>query len=284
MPYPIPPWETRTVGELREQFEVERELARRLREASDRRGLYGRVYDEFLQRVPHYRFAQSNLGAQSAVLVALQLRLLDPFLLSRPRFLEVGGAGCGLTVELSRRLPRVIAIEAGSGMIDGVESTRNLEIIVRDTPPYPLTDGCVDLAFSSHLIEHLLPADALLHLREIRRLLAPGGRYVCVTPNRLWGPHDVSRYFSDEPEGLHLREYTHNELLGLMKKAGFRNRRIIAHLGGTGAVIPHIASRALEAALAITPTSFRRRALDVLSRGRTAPMRLLEQVIVIGSC
>src|SRR5215212_158900 len=204
MPHPIPPEEPRTAGQLREQFEIERELARRLREARDSRGLYSAVYDELLRRVPHHpAAARKQDDAARGALVALQLRLLEPFLASRPRFLEVGGGDLALAIELSARLPRVIAIEAGSEILAGLDAA-NVEIVVTDTPPYPLPDGCVDLAFSSHMIEHLRPDDALLHLREIRRLLAPGGRYVCVTPNRLWGPHDISRYFSDVPEGLHL--------------------------------------------------------------------------------
>lgn len=278
MPQPIPPWEHRSIDELRRQFDIERELAQRLRDAADRGGLYSSVYEEFLRRVPHYREEQHDQAAMDA-LVALQLRLLDPFLASRPRFLEVGGAGGALTSELSRRLPRVIAIEAAA---PDTAPPPNVEVIVTDSPPYPLPDGCVDLAFSSHVIEHLVPADAFFHLREMRRLLAPYGQYVCVTPNRLWGPHDVSRYFTDRPEGLHLREYTHNALIRLMKKAGFQSCRAIARLGTTGDRPSHLVTRSVEALLAPVPPAQRRSLLQKLSRGRAEPLRFLEQVIVVG--
>jgi SAM-dependent methyltransferase len=276
MPQPVPAWETRSIEELRRQFDVERELAARLREARDRRGLYTEVYDEFLRRVPHYR---THDAALNATLVALQLRLLEPFLKSRPRFLEVGGAGAALTTRLADRLPRVIAVEATPIETAAVK----VEVVVCDTPPYPIPDGSVDLAFSSHTIEHLVPADVLLHLQEMRRVLSPGGRYVCVTPNRLWGPHDVSRYFSDTPAGLHLHEYTHNELLGLMVSAGFRTPRIIARLGGTGGLVPHLVLRAVEGILGMLPVATRRSLLEWLSRGRQAPLRFLEQVMVVGT-
>jgi SAM-dependent methyltransferase len=283
MPHPIPPEETRSVDQLRQQFDVERELARRLRDAVETRGMYSDVYDELLRRVPHHPALtqKSDEGARSA-LVALQLRLLEPFLVSRPRFLEVGGGNCALPIALSRRLPRVIAIEAVHEILEGPDAT-NVELIVSDTPPYALPDACVDLAFSSHFIEHLRSQDALRHLHEVRRLLAPEGRYLCVTPNRLWGPHDVSRYFTDAPEGLHLHEYTHNELLRLMKRAGFRRVRVIAGLGRLDSLLPHLGTRVIEGFLAVAPVGVRRRALDVLSRGRHAPLRLFEQVIVIGS-
>ncbi|HEX8615941.1 MAG TPA: methyltransferase domain-containing protein [Thermoanaerobaculia bacterium] len=283
MPHPIPPEEPRSIEQLRQQYDVERELARRLHEASETRGMYSAVYDELLRRVPHHpAVAQKTDAATQAAVVALQLRLLEPFLAARPRYLEVGSGDCALAIELSRRLPRVIAIEAGSEILSGIDAAANVEIVVSDTPPYPLPDASVDLAFSSHVIEHLTPRDAMLHLRDIRRLLAPGGRYVCVTPNRLWGPHDVSRYFSDVPQGLHLREYTHNALLRLLRRAGFRRARVVARLGELDSLRSHLATRVVEGVLAVAPAAIRRRALEALSRGLHAPLRKFEQVIVVG--
>jgi SAM-dependent methyltransferase len=280
MPHPIPPEETRSIEQLRQQYDVERELARRLHEATETRGMYTDVYDELLRRVPHHpAVAQKSDAATQAALVGLFLQVLEPFLADRPRYLEVGSGDCALAIELSKRLPRVIAIEAGSEIVSGLDAS-NVEIVVSDTPPYPLPDATVDLAFSSHVIEHLTPADALLHMKEIRRLLAPGGRYVCVTPNRLWGPHDVSRYFSDVPEGLHLREYTHNELLRLLRRAGFRKGRVVARLGELDSF--SLETRMIEGLLTVAPTGIRRRWLDVLSRGMHAPLRRFEQVIVVG--
>lgn len=281
MPHPIPPEETRSIDQLRLQYDVERELARRLHEATETRGLYSAVYDELLRRVPHHpAVAQKSDAATQAALVALYLRLLEPFLVSQPRYLEVGSGDCALAIELSKRLPRVIAIEAGSEILSELDGAAKVEIVVSDTPPYPLPDATVDLAFSSHVIEHLTPADALLHMKEIRRLLAPDGRYVCVTPNRLWGPHDVSRYFSDVPEGLHLREYTHNELLRLLRRAGFRKGRVVGRLGEVDS--GSLGTRVIEGMLTVAPIGLRRRALDALSRGMHAPLRRFEQVIVVG--
>jgi len=284
MPHPIPPHETRTVEQLREQLTVERDLARRLREAPETRGLYSAVYDEFLRRVPHHPSLtlKENPAAQTE-LVSLQLRLLEPFLTPRARCLEVGGGDCALAVELSRRVAQVIAIEAGTEISTGASAVPNLTVLVCDSPPYALPDGIADLAFSSHFIEHLRPDDALLHLREMHRLLAPGGRYVCVTPNRLWGPHDISRYFSDVPEGLHLHEYSHNELLRLLRRAGFRRARVISRIGASDRWLPHLGYRLLEALLSAPPHGVRRRALPALSGARRQPLRLLEQVIVTAS-
>ena len=75
---------------------------------------------------------------------------------------------------------------------------------------------------SNQVIEHLHPEDLEAHLRGAYSILKGGGRYVFCTPHRYTGPHDVSRVFkTDEPKGMHLREYTYQELVEAVKRAGF---------------------------------------------------------------
>ena len=71
--------------------------------------------------------------------------------------------------------------------------------------------GSIDVIYSNDVVEHLHEEDMLEQTSSIRRALTSGGVYVCVTPNRLSGPHDVSKHFSDKAEGFHLREYTVTE-------------------------------------------------------------------------
>src|SRR4051794_34537025 len=54
----------------------------------------------------------------------------------------------------------------------------------------PLADASIDLVISFELIEHLHRDDAVDHVREVYRVLKPGGSYVCGTPNIVCGPHD----------------------------------------------------------------------------------------------
>ena len=53
--------------------------------------------------------------------------------------------------------------------------------------------------------------------------------YICITPNRIFGPSDISRYFDETTTGLHLKEYTHTEVLEMMKDAGFSH--VVAIVG-----------------------------------------------------
>ena len=80
----------------------------------------------------------------------------------------------------------------------------------------------VTLAYSFQVMEHIHPDDALEQLRNLFAVIAPGGSYVCVTPNRLNGPHDVSKFYDPVARGFHLKEYTIAELEQLFRGVGFR--------------------------------------------------------------
>jgi SAM-dependent methyltransferase len=56
-------------------------------------------------------------------------------------------------------------------------------IFLDATRPFPFPDGVFDYVFSEHLIEHVSYADGLRLLREVYRVLKPGGRTRIATPN-----------------------------------------------------------------------------------------------------
>jgi hypothetical protein len=64
-------------------------------------------------------------------------------------------------------------------------------------------------------------------VRELIRVLKPGGRYLCRTPSRITGPHDVSRYFDSVAFGTHMKEYTYRELTAIFTGAGLTNVRVL---------------------------------------------------------
>ncbi len=107
-------------------------------------------------------------------------------------------------------------------------------------------------------MEHLHPDDASDQLREIFRILRPGGVYLCITPNRLSGPHDISRYFSDTAQGLHLREYSAGELCELFQRAGFTDLTAIVGRGNRTLRVRAGWYVAAERALAAIPLGVRR--------------------------
>src|SRR5919107_3442297 len=108
------PAEGRTAAQLRQHYEVERELADRLRYATreQRRSLYGAVYDELFRRVPDH--PQLTLKASPELNqrgLTHQLRLLRPYLKAGMTFLEVGPGDCALSLAVARQVRQVYAVD-----------------------------------------------------------------------------------------------------------------------------------------------------------------------------
>lgn len=265
----------READRLRRHFQIECELADRLRRADkeQRKTLYREVYDELFRRVE----LTGNAEAQSAQ-VGLLLTLLEPFLTGATTFLEIGAGSCELSLELARRLERVWAVDAVDPECENPPA--GFTFVPSDALDVGVPAGSADVAMSCHLVEHLHPDDLQDHLAEVLGKLKAGGAYVVITPNRLYGPHDISRNFSRIPLGFHLREYTHLELADEMRRAGLALVQVITRLGelpgSTGWGRVSLAERMLGA----LPFVVRRRLLE--RAPRSAPFRPLEQVKLVG--
>lgn len=248
----------RKTSDSREHFLIERELANRLRNAPkhQRATLYGELYDELFRRVPrHPQLTRRLTPALQERAIAQQFRLLKPFLRRDVTFLEIGAGDCAMSIALSKRVRKVYAVDVTS-VVSGVSALPgNVEFALSDGTSVPVPPSRIHVAYSHQLMEHLHPQDALEQVRNIYRALTPGGQYLCVTPNRLSGPHDVSRDFSDVATGFHLKEYTVGELRLLFEAAGFL--RIDALVGGRGYCIrsPPAPIEFLERLLSLAPRS-----------------------------
>ncbi|HEX3467489.1 MAG TPA: class I SAM-dependent methyltransferase [Candidatus Elarobacter sp.] len=275
----IPADDPRSEARIRAHYEVERELAQRLRDASkpERRVLYTQLYDALYRELPdHPQLTNASLSERSAEIARIVSRLA-PFLSSTSVFLEIGPGDCGLSFALARRCAYVHAVDVSDGVCDVAAQPPNFALHLSDGTSIPLPDESVDLAFSDQLMEHLHPDDARDQLREIRRVLRPGGIYVCITPNRLSGPHDVSRFFSDVAQGFHIREYTARELGALMREIGFRRVDAAVPVRGRLVRAPLAPFAALETALAALPAAAQR------ALGRSAALRGVLGIRVIAA-
>lgn len=224
----------RNVARFRHHYEVEKEIAQRLRSATtqERRSLYTAAYDELFARVPeHPQLADTQRGSRHGD-ANDQWLFLRRFVGPDTRLLEIGAGDCALAIRAAASVRSVIAFDVSPTILSCGDAPDNVQRLVTDGIDIPLPDGSVSVAYSSQLMEHLHPEDSREQLTQILRALEPGGVYVCVTPNRLTGPHDVSRYFDDEARGLHLKEYTITELEALFRSVGFRSVR--AYVGTRG--------------------------------------------------
>lgn len=225
----------RTAAQLREHYEIEKELAGRLRRATrnERRQLYNVVYDERTQRIPHHPLAAQGADPVRQMRGALpQFRLLQPFLRKETVFMEIGPGDCALAFAVAQQVKQVYAVDVSDSLVNKVERPANFTLAIANGIDVPVPASSVDLAYSNQMMEHLHPEDARDQLVGIYRAMAPGGRYICVTPNRLSGPWDISRYFDQEATGLHLKEYTITEQAETFQAAGFRQVRVFLSYGG----------------------------------------------------
>ncbi|MBU2541269.1 MAG: class I SAM-dependent methyltransferase [Candidatus Omnitrophica bacterium] len=230
-----PEWEKRTHEQLRQHYEVEKELSNRLRNAhkEERIELYNVLYDELFHRVPgHSLLARKHSHEARNAAVRRQMRLLKRFLYPEAVFLEIGAGDCSLSSEVSRYVKNVYAVDVSEVITKNSDFSKKLKVIISDGCHIPIESESINIAYSYQLMEHLHPEDAFEQLREIYRTLSRGGKYICITPSRLSGPHDISKYFDNSATGFHLKEYSVKELSQLFKEAGFS--KVTIYIGGKG--------------------------------------------------
>ena len=257
--------ETRSDERLRIHYLAERRLADRVRNArgpAERRALFATMYDELFRLVPDH----PRLLAKGAATVdrnrdiGWDLAQLRPYLEPGCVFLEIGAGDCALSAAVARQAAHVYAVDI-SDQTQAVLPP-NVTMVLTDGQSVEVPRASVDVAFSDQLMEHLHPDDAIEQLKNIHSALKPGGVYVCITPNRLYGPSDISAYFDDLARGFHLREYTLREMRAIFAQAGFP--RLHAYVGARGWFVrcPAAVIEAVEGLLEKLPARARRRIAD----------------------
>jgi SAM-dependent methyltransferase len=220
----IPDNENRSVEQIKEHYQVEKELAHRLLSSTkaEREHLYTDLYDELYSRISHHpRWTRKSDPKISAWIVSQRMKLLKGYLSPEITYLEVGPGDCSLSIEVSKLVKKVYAVDVSTEVTKNQVFPENLDFVLSNGCNIPIEHNTVHIAYSHQMMEHLHPDDAQDQLKEIYNALVPGGRYICITPNRLSGPHDISKYFDEVATGFHLKEYTVTELYQLFLKVGF---------------------------------------------------------------
>ena len=105
------------------------------------------------------------------------------------RFLSSGCGFAGSVVAYAEAgAARAVGVEVDPDYVRmgqlRVEPVAGAEVLAYDGDHLPFADASFDIVESMDVIEHT--TDPLAYLAELRRVLAPGGVILLVTPNRLW--------------------------------------------------------------------------------------------------
>ncbi len=215
----------RTPEQIRLHYETEKRLAQRLRQSTktERQHLYSEVYDELYRTITFEPLVERSKNAEAQAWVAnYRMDLLRPFLSPEKTYGEVGPGDCCVALAVQPLVKKVYAIDVSAEISKSVTFPENFELVLFDGCNIPLPDNSLDVAYSNQVIEHLHPDDAADQIKSIYQKVAPGGYFICITPNRLSGPHDISQYFDEVATCFHLKEYTTTELYHVLRDAGFQ--------------------------------------------------------------
>jgi len=252
----------RTPERIRHHFEVEKELASRLRRSTraERTELFKTLYGELFERVPdHPRLTRRDTPKASQRKVQSQLRLLLPYLKPDTTFLEFAPGDCRLAAAVAKNVRKVIGVDISDQRAEAETKPGNLELIVYDGYNLNLPDGSADVLFSYQFLEHLHPDDVDAHFKLARRLLKPGGVYVFDTPHRFSGPHDVSRYFGNALQCFHFQEWTYREMRRLLTRHGFSKTQVFRFGKPVNSSAINWAHDMIEGGIGMLPLPLRRR-------------------------
>lgn len=156
-------------------------------------------------------------------------RLLKAYIIAQDyAFGDVLEVGCGEGRGIGYLIDKVKSFTALDKIEDALKKLREeyptAKFIAGNFPPFSSPSNFYDLVICFQVIEHI--RDDVFFLKEIQRVLKPGGLALITTPNR---PLSLTR------NPWHEREYTGNELLAISEK--IFAEAIIKGISGNGKVM-----------------------------------------------
>ena len=234
----------RSYDQLLNHYNIEKALAEKLKNSDreTRRHIFASMYDELFSKVPdHPRLTQRSSDRVTAITNKVKASIIDRFIDKLSTYVEFAPGDCRFAIETAKKVNEVFGIDISDQRNPADIFPQNFKLIIYDGYSIPeLKENTIDIVFSYQLIEHLHPEDTKLHFELVNKILKPGGRYVFQTPHALSGPYDISMFFSDEPEGFHLKEWKYSEIKSLVKETGYSSFQTRWSAGGFDFQLPYL--------------------------------------------
>jgi SAM-dependent methyltransferase len=255
---PLPP--NRSYDQIKNHYLLEKSIAKRLKNSTreERTLILSTMYDEIFSKVPdHPRLTKRRSEELTSRANKNKLSLVNKFLNPLALFVEFGPGDCRFVFEVAKKVKFSYAVDIYDQRNPTDNVPENFNLIIYDG--YNLEDietNSIDLVFSDQLIEHIHEEDTKLHFELVHRILKKGGKYVFRTPHKFTGPHDISKFFSYEPEGFHLKEWTYTEINKLLMDLEYSRFHTYWNARGLNVRLPNTYFNILELALGIFPKRY----------------------------
>lgn len=221
---------------------LEFEYAKRLRECpvQERKALYIEAYSA-VSELAVERFKSDRPEDRTAGTSKKTVALISKFVNKNDHVLEVGSGRGYTSFMLSPCVESMVGIEVStSGIMESRTISSQMGLKNVEFKQISATEllenfepGSFNICTCIDVLEHLHPEDAKDHLYQAFKILKPGGIYFIQMPNRLTGPHDITKTEFPNAKvalGFHLNESTYKEVVCLMKAIGFEKFRIVIWL------------------------------------------------------
>lgn len=189
-----------------------------------------KLYDEFYSNLLKFYERTTKLDDSLEIKIASkdpQVTLFEKELTGK----SIIDFGCGeghFLMNIQKKLPYKKLTGVDVFIPENLKKLKEIQFISSSVIHFR-TEEKFEVAFSDNVIEHLAPMDLNDHLNSVYDSLIPGGKFILIMPNRLFGPMDITRILDNsssgktEAKGGHLNESSYHEMVGALTKVGFCN-------------------------------------------------------------
>ncbi len=158
-----------------------------------------------------------------------ELEMLQKYLAPEATVLEIGCGVGRIMVHVAPHCKELHGVDISSEMLKQAASELsglpNVHLHHSNGYDLPCRDGTFDFAYSCRVFQHMPKNVALYALREVHRVLKPGGRFALQVPNILLEEHLLAMNHFAQPQYFRkpypMYFYTPPELERLVRYAGF---------------------------------------------------------------